>query len=87
MFIQCLGSVLILDIDNKERIHLLDEIVSPPTGVNGYHISVSKESMAIVAYPDMVYEYSLKHIYSYNMVVLRKVIPLHGMKLQPGADI
>ena len=83
MFIKCLGSVLILDVDNKERIHLLDEIVSPPTAVNGFKISVSKTSMAIVAYPDLVYEYSLEHIYRYNMVVLRKVLNLHGRKIQP----
>ena len=43
--------------------------------------------MAIVAFPDMVYEYSLEHIYRYEMVVLTKVIDMRGRKLQPDADI
>ena len=66
---------------------MLDEIVSAPTAVNGYKIAVSKLSMVIVAYPDLVYEYSLEHIYRYDMVVLRKIISTQGMKLQPEADI
>lgn len=59
MFIKCLGSIIILDVDNKEKIHLLDEIVSPPTAVANYRVAVSKTRLVVVAYPDLIYEYSL----------------------------
>lgn len=87
MFIKCLGSLIILDVDNKEKIHLLDEIVSPPTAVQNFRVAVSKTRMVIVAYPNLIYEYSLEHIYTYNMVVLVKVLSSQGMSIQPNADI
>jgi hypothetical protein len=43
--------------------------------------------MLLVAYPDLVYEYSLEHIYVHNMVVLNKVLSTQGMSIQPNADI
>lgn len=87
MFIKCLGSVIILDVDNKEKIHLLDEIVSPPTGVVNYRVAVSKTRLVLVAYPDFIYEYTLEHLYQYNMVVLIKTLSTQGMKIQPNADV
>jgi len=87
MFIKCLGAVIILDVDNKEKLHLLDEIISEPTLVTLYNVAVSKTRMVITAYPDMVYEYSLEHIYTYNMVTLTKVLSTYGHRIQPAAEI
>jgi hypothetical protein len=87
IFIQCLGSLIILDIDNKEKIHLLDEIVSIPTGIRNYQIAVSKTRLLIAAYPNHLYIYSLEHLYTYNMVSLLRTLSTYGMNLQPNADI
>lgn len=87
MFIRCLGSLIILDVDNKERITLLDEIVSPPTAVQDFRVALSKTRMVLVAYPNLIYEYSLDHLYTYNMVVLVKVLSSQGMSIQPNADV
>ena len=35
----------------------------------------------------MIFEYSLENLYVYNMVVLTKVMPIYGFKIQPNADI
>lgn len=43
--------------------------------------------MVIVAYPNLVYEYNMEFIYTYNMVTLTKVMPTYGMTIQPNADI
>ncbi len=59
IFIKCQGSIIILDIDNKEKITLLDEIISPATGVNNYQVAVSRNNLLVTAYPNLVYEYSL----------------------------
>lgn len=59
IFIKCQGSIIILDIDNKEKITLLDEIISPATAVKGYNVAVSKNNLLVTAYPNFIYEYSL----------------------------
>lgn len=87
IFIKCLGSLIILDIDNKEKLHVLDEIISPPTSQRNYQIAVSKDRLVLVAYPNLVFEYSLQHIYTYNMVVLTKTLPTYGYNIQPNADV
>lgn len=87
LFIKCLGSLIILDIDNKQKLHLLDEIVSPPTGIQNYQVAVSKTRMLISAYPNHLYEYSLEQLYTYNMVTLVKTLSTYNMTLQPSADI
>lgn len=43
--------------------------------------------MVLVASPNFIYEYSLEHLYTYNMVVLVKMLSTQGMKIQPDADI
>lgn len=50
-------------------------------------MAVNRDRMVVVAYPDLVFEYSLEHIYTHNMVTLTKVMPLYGMRIQPNADI
>ena len=76
-----------MDIDNKEKIHLLDEIISAPTKVNNFNVAISRNRMVIVAYPNLVYEYNMEFIYTYNMVTLTKTLPTYGMTIQPNADI
>ncbi len=61
--------------------------MAPPTGVSTFRIAVSKDSMVLVASPNFIYEYSLEHLYTYNMVVLVKMLSTQGMKIQPDADI
>ena len=68
-------------------MHLLDEIVSDPTLVANYNVAVNKRRLVISAYPDLVYEYSLDHLYTYNLVTLTKVLSTYGLKIQPNADI
>jgi hypothetical protein len=87
LFIKCQGSLIILDIDNKEKIHLLDEIISPATGVRNYQVALSRDRLLIAAYPNYLYEYSLEHIYTYNMVTLTKTLSTYGHNIQPNADI
>jgi hypothetical protein len=36
LFIQCRGSIVVLDVDNRERMVLLDEVVSEGTA-NEYY--------------------------------------------------
>jgi hypothetical protein len=59
MFIKCLGALIILDVDNKEKLTLLDEIIYDPTLVSNYNVAVNEKRLIISAYPDLVYEYSL----------------------------
>lgn len=87
MFIKCLGALIILDVDNKEKLTLLDEIIYDPTLVSNYNVAVNEKRLIISAYPDLVYEYSLEHLYTYNMVTLTKVLSTYGHKIQPNADI
>ncbi len=55
--------------------------------MRNYNVAVSKDRMIITAYPNLIYEYSLEHIYTYNMVTLTKTLSTYGMTLQPNADI
>ena len=87
LFIKCLGSLIILDVDNKEKIHLLDEIVSPATAVRNFQVALSKKRMVIAAYPNYLIEYSLEKLYVANMVSVVKTLSTYGMNIQPNADI
>jgi hypothetical protein len=55
LFVKCQGSLIILDIDNKNKINLLDEIVSEPTSVRNYQIAAGNNRLVIVASPNLVY--------------------------------
>lgn len=65
----------------------MDEIISAPTKVNNFNVAISRNRMVIVAYPNLVYEYNMEFIYTYNMVTLTKTLPTYGMTIQPNADI
>ena len=61
--------------------------MSVPTDVNNFKVAVSKDTLVIVAYPNYIYEYSLEHLYVFNMVSLTKILSMQGMKIQLGADV
>ena len=87
LFIQCLGSILILDVDNHEKVTVLDEIVSPVLTNRWYRITVNEMRMVVVSDPDFIMEYSLEHLYSKNKVVYIKTLPMYGYSLTPNADV
>ena len=87
LFIECLGSIVILDINNSEQMVLLDEIVSPDTLNKFYRIAVNYKRMIFVSDPDIIYEYSLEDLYSKNKVVFIKKLPLYHYSIQSISDI
>lgn len=54
LFLKCRGSILILDIDNKENLIVLDEIVSSATMNAFYRIAVNRRRMVVVSDPDII---------------------------------
>lgn len=87
LFIECLGSILILDVDNHERMEVLDEIVSPVLANRWYRITVNEMRMVVVSDPDVIMEYSLEHLYSKNKVTFIKNLPTYGYSLTPNGDV
>lgn len=87
LFIKCLGSVLIVDVDNKRKITLLDEIVSKATQDKYFRVAVNQYRMLIVAQPNLIEEYTLEQMYTHNSVVLLKMLPTFDYIIQPNADI
>jgi hypothetical protein len=59
LFIKCRGSIIILDIGNKNKILLLDEIISAGTNNSFSRITVSEKRLIVVSDPDIVEVYSL----------------------------
>jgi hypothetical protein len=82
-----LGSLIILDVDNKKKIHLLDEITSTATKDSYFRVAVNKYRMLLVSQPNIIEEYDLMDIYTKNRVILVKMLPTYGYLIQPGADI
>lgn len=88
LFIKCRGSLLILDVDNKEDVKVLDEIVSAESTMSQfYRLAVNKDKLIIVAQPDIIDLYTLDHMYIKNEVKYVKRLPLYGYKIQAISDI
>ena len=87
LFIECRGSILIIDIDNKERMTLLDEIVSPATTNQFYRITVNQNTMVVVSNPNIIDVYSLENIYSRNEVRYMRRLPIYDYEIQAVADV
>lgn len=87
LFIRCRGSIIILDIDNWERIVKLDEIVSDATSSMHYRIAVNKNKLVVVSDPDTINIYSLEHIYRANQVVFERSLPLYGYHFQATSEV
>ena len=54
LFLKSLGSVIILDVDNKDNIILLDEIFSPSIVDTRYRLAVNRDYMVIVSAPNII---------------------------------
>jgi len=54
-----LGSIVVVDVDNKKKLHLLDEIISPATKDMNFRVAVNKYRMVVVSPPNIIEEYSL----------------------------
>ncbi len=54
MFIKCLGSLIVLDVDNKKKLHLMDTITSAATRDLYYKVAVNKYRMVLAASPDII---------------------------------
>jgi len=87
IFIKCLGSLIVLDVDNKNKIHLMDVINSAATREQYYKVAVNKYRMVIAAQPNIIEEYSLEAVYQKDSMTLMKNYPLYGYRIQPNADI
>ena len=87
IFIKCLGSLLILDVDNQERITVLDEIRSTVTSDNFFKVAVNKDRMILVGTPNLIEEYDLRRIYTKKEVKLVKNLPTYGFEISPTGDI
>lgn len=80
--------MIILDVDNKQKIHLLEELKTVATRDLYFRVAVNKYRMVLVSQPNIIEEYNLENIYqsgSANQVV--KNYPLYGYRIQPDADI
>lgn len=88
LFIKCKGSVLILDIDNKDEVTVLDEIISSESTMSPhFRIAVNKDKLIIVSEPDIIDLYTLDHIYIKHEVKYVKRLPVFGYKIQAVSDI
>lgn len=87
LFIKCLGSVVIVDVDNKEKLSVLDVIESEATSNIYFRVALSADRLVIVSNPDIVDVYSLDHVYVKNEVKYLRRLPLYGYEIQPISDI
>lgn len=58
--------MIILDIDNKERITLLGEIKSDITKRPYYRVAINRQKLILVSDPNLIDIYTLDHIYIKN---------------------
>lgn len=87
LFIQCYGSVIILDVDNRNNLILLDELYSHAINRNDYKLAVNERFLVVVAAPDMIEEYSLDNIYTVRQVKFFKQLPLYNYVIPADFDL
>lgn len=54
LFIKCLGSLIVLDVDNKKKLHLMDTISSAATRDPYFRVAVNKYRMILSTQPDII---------------------------------
>ena len=86
LFIQCIGSVVIVDVDNKEQVTVLAEVTSAGAQNIFSEVAVNAERMMIVSEPDSIEIYSLHRIYK-KKITLLKTLPLYNYEVPLGSDI
>jgi hypothetical protein len=87
LFIKCLGSLILLDVDNKKKLNLMDVITSAATRDPFFRVAVNKYRMILSTQPDIIEEYNLERVYQKDSLTLTKIYPTYGYKIQPNADI
>lgn len=87
LFIKCLGSVIILDVDNRDRLILLDELYSHAILKYDYKLAVNQRILVVVAAPDVIEEYSIENIYANRQVKYLKSLYLYNYTIPTDFDI
>jgi hypothetical protein len=87
LFIKCLGSIIILDVDNNDSLILLDELYSHAIIMNDYKLAVNERYLVVVAAPDMIEEYNIENIYSKRQVLYYKSLYLYNYTIPEDFDI
>jgi hypothetical protein len=87
LFIKCLGSIVILDVDNRDNLILLDELYSHAIIKNDYKLAVNERFLVVVAAPDMIEEYSIEKIYSNRQVLFYKSLYLYNYTIPIDFDM
>ena len=87
LFIKCLGSIIILDVDNHMNLVLLEELYSPAILKYDYQMIANERYLVVVAAPDIIEEYSLEDIYTKRMVVYYKNLYLYNYTIPADFDI
>lgn len=87
LFIQCLGSVIILDVDNRDNLILLEELFSHAIVRNSYKLAVNQNYLIVVSAPNMIEEYSIEDIYFKREVFYYKNLPLYNYTIPDDFDI
>ena len=88
LFINCLGTLVIIDIDNHENMILLSEIsTSRAVATEGYQVAVHDDELLLIAAPDIIEEYSIKNIYALRTVTYMKKLNLYQYKMDVDFDV
>lgn len=86
LFIECLDSVLILDVDNQDRISLLKELMTDGTQKGEFELAVNKNYLVIVSLPSLIEEYRMVNLYK-GSISLHKKLPLYDYMLIRPLDL
>jgi hypothetical protein len=86
IFIECLDSIIILDVDNKANILLLKELISTATADRSFKIAINAEYLVIVALPDRIEEYRMVDLYK-GKIIFHKQLPLYHYNITSPFDL
>jgi hypothetical protein len=87
LFIRCKGEVIVLDIDNQNKMVLLREIKYSVTMNYFYRVAVNRRHLTIISDPDIVDLFSLDRIYTRHQDMAAKMLPLYGYTIQQTSEI
>ena len=85
IFIECLDSVVVLDVDNRDNILLLKEFITPATQSIKFQLAINEQFM-VVAAPNLIEEYRMVDLYK-GHVVFHKQLPLYNYTLIVPFDL
>ena len=85
IFIECLDSVVVLDVDNRDNILLLKELITPATQSMKFQLAINEQFMVMAA-PNLIEEYRMVDLYK-GHVVFHKQLPLYNYTLIVPFDL